>query len=193
MSLLADENSLAEGAFHGAFSKGTTAVTYIDIHPDNPLILPVTQLASQCYMQMFRNCTSLTRAPRFRVEGTAYRCCYNMLRQCSNLEDISGIELPAMTLSQDCYREMIRQCSKLKTSPVFPAKTLVQGCYQQMFSGSGVTTVVCLATDISAPDCLKQWMSGAQPKGTFYKAPGVNYSSDEHGILPGWTQVDYTE
>ncbi len=75
MSLLADEDNITESAFHGAFSKGSSkAVDYIDINPDEPLILPVTMLASKCYMQMFRNCTSLTRAPQFRVEGTAYRC-----------------------------------------------------------------------------------------------------------------------
>ena len=195
MSLLADENNLSESAFQGAFSKGSsTAVIYIDIHPDNPLILPVTTLAPKCYMQMFRNCTSLTRAPKFRVEGTAYRCCYNMLRQCSNLEDVSGIELPAMTLSEDCYREMVRQCSKLKTMPILPAKTLAKSCYQQLFSGSGVTTVICLATDISATDCLKQWMSGAQTKGTFYKAPEMtSFPSGDSGILSGWTVLNYTE
>ena len=194
MSLLADENNLTESAFHGAFSKGSgTAITYIDIHPDNPLILPVTTLAPKCYMQMFRNCTSLTRAPKFRVEGTAYRCCYNMLRQCSNLTDATDVELPAMTLSEDCYREMIRQCSKLKTMPILPAKTLVKGCYQQLFSGSGVTTVICLATDISATSCLENWMNSAQSKGTFYKAPGMTYPSGDSGIPDGWTQVDYTE
>ncbi|MBP5636445.1 MAG: hypothetical protein J6X25_02875 [Bacteroidales bacterium] len=194
MSLLASENTLSESAFQGAFSKGSnTPVTYIDIHPDNPLILPVTTLASKCYMQMFRNCTSLTRAPKFRVEGTAYRCCYNMLRQCTSLVDMSDVELPAQTLSEDCYREMIRQCSKLKTMPILPAQTLAKSCYQQLFSGSGVKTVICLATDISATDCLKEWMSGAQTSGTFYKAPNVTYPVGINGILEGWDIVDYTQ
>lgn len=194
MSLLADKDNLSESAFHGAFSKGSgTAVTYIDIHPDNPLIFPDNTLAPKCYMHMFRNCTSLTRAPQFRVEGTAYRCCYNMFRQCTNLTDISGVELPAMTLSQDCYRELLRQCSKVKTAPTLPAKTLVTECYRQMFSQSGVTTIICLATDISAAGCLNEWMSGVPSKGTFYKAPGVDYPSNQNGIPSGWTVVEYTE
>ena len=194
MSLLADKDNLSESAFHGAFSKGSgTPVKYIDIHPDNPLIFPDNTLAPKCYMQMFRNCTSLTRAPQFRVEGTAYRCCYNMFRQCTNLTDISGVELPAMTLSQDCYRELLRQCSKVKTAPTLPAKTLVTECYRQMFSNSGVTTIICLATDSSATSCLSEWMSGVPNKGTFYKAPGVVYPSGISGIPNGWTQVEYTE
>ena len=142
---------------------------------------------------MFRNCTSLTRAPQFRVEGTAFRCCYNMFRQCSNLVDVSGIELPAMTLTQDCYRELLRQCTKVKTAPILPAKTLVTECYRQMFSQSGVTTIICLATDISATRCLNEWMSGVPSKGTFYKAPGVDYPRDQSGIPSGWTVVEYTE
>lgn len=194
MSLLADKDNLSESAFHGAFSKGSNnAVTYIDIHPDNPLIFPDNTLAPKCYMHMFRNCTSLTRAPQFRVEGTAFRCCYNMFRQCSNLVDVSGIELPAMTLTQDCYRELLRQCTKVKTAPILPAKTLVTECYRQMFSQSGVTTIICLATDISATRCLNEWMSGVPSKGTFYKAPGVDYPRDQSGIPSGWTVVEYTE
>ena len=131
MSLLSDQENLSESAFQGAFSRGTTAVDYIDIDPGDPLILPVRNLAKRCYMRMFHNCTSLTTAPTFRVEGTAEKCCYNMFRKCSNLSDVSGIELPAMTLTLDCYRELLRECSKVKTSPVLPAKTLVKECYKQ--------------------------------------------------------------
>ena len=197
MSLLADKENLTESAFHGAFSKGGagggTQITYIDIDPDSPLILPATNLAPKCYAHMFRNCTSLTRTPEFRVESTAVRCCYNMFRYCTALVDASGVTLPAMTLSTDCYRELFRQCSKLKTIPVLPASTLVQECYRQMLSASGVTTVVCLATDISALRCLDEWMSGVPAKGTFYKAPGATFPSTAHGIPSGWTVVDYSE
>lgn len=197
MSLLADKENLTESAFHGAFSKGGagggTQITYIDIDPDSPLILPATNLAPKCYAHMFRNCTSLTRTPEFRVESTAVRCCYNMFRYCTALVDASGVTLPSMTLSTDCYRELFRQCSKLKTIPVLPASTLVQECYRQMLSASGVTTVVCLATDISALRCLDEWMSGVPAKGTFYKAPDATFPRTAHGIPSGWTVVDYSE
>ena len=195
MSLLSDQDNLTESAFQGAFSRGTTAVNYIDIDPDDPLILPVRNLAKRCYMRMFHNCTSLTTAPTFRVEGTAEKCCYNMFRKCSNLTDVSGIELPAMTLTLDCYRELIRECTKVKAAPVLPAKTLVQDCYRQMFSScSSLKTVVCLATDISAPGCITEWMSSGVPGGgTFYKAPGVTYPSGVSGILNNWTVVEITD
>ena len=199
MSLVGDAQELSESAFQGAFSKGGTAVTYIDIDPDSPLVLPVTNLAPQCYMQMFRNCTSLTRAPQFRVEGTAYRCCYNMFRQCSNLVDVGSIELPAQTLSEDCYRELFRQCSKLTSAPVLPATKLVTTCYQQMFSGcKALLSVACLATDISATDCTKDWMSEVTYNNTrtFYVASEEMmsvWSTGNSGIPSNWQVAVYSE
>lgn len=186
MTLLSDESNLSESAFQGAFSKGTTALTNIDIDPDSPLILPVTTLASKCYMQMFRNCTSLTRAPVFRAEVVNYRSCYNMFRGCSYLLSAEGIELPAMTLAVDCYRELFRDCTKLASAaPALPAPTLVQECYRQMFSNTKITSLICLATDISAKDCTNNWMSGVTNTNarTFYKAPTMSV-----GVTGGWTR-----
>ncbi len=197
MSLLSDEETLSVSAFQGAFSRGGTTITYIDIDPDVPLVLPVTEMADKCYMQMFRNCTSLTKAPEFRVEKTAYRCCYNMFRKCSGLKDVSLIELPAMTLSVDCYRELFRECSNLKTAaPMLPAPTLVQECYRQMFSSSKITSITCLATDISATDCLNEWVSSVPSGGIFYKSPDIEaskYPTGSHGIPSGWTVKNYGE
>ncbi len=206
MSLLADEENLSESAFQGAFSKGKTAIDYIDIHPDDPLILPVTTLASQCYMQMFRNCTSLTRAPQFRVETTAYRCCYNMFRDCKNLEDVSGIDLPAMILSQDCYRELFRSCEKITTSPDLPALDLKLGCYQQMFSDcKKLGYIKCLTkTNVNVKNSKNEylytnnWVTNAGSSvssKSFFKNPDNNswMQNNNSGIPSGWTVKDYTE
>ena len=191
MSLLSDEETLSVSAFQGAFSRGGTTITYIDIDPDTPLVLPVTEMADKCYMQMFRNCTSLTRTPEFRVEKTAYRCCYNMFRQCSNLTDVSGIELPAMELSIDCYRELFRQCTNLKGAvPELPAPTLVKECYRQMFANTKITSVTCLATNISAQDCTTAWMTDVpnSSTSTFYVASGMKsvWSRSNNGIPDKW-------
>lgn len=193
MSLLADKDNLVESAFQGAFSLGSsTAVDYIDIDPNNPLILPATALAEKCYMQMFRNCTSLTTAPKFRAETVAFRSCYNMFRQCSNLTNVSGIELPAMTLAQDCYRELFRACSNLTYTPVFPAAELVKTCYQQMLADcAALKSVVCLATNISASDCVLNWFQGVSDVGTFYCDPSMTTKWTSK-IKAGWTVTPYT-
>ena len=51
------------------------------------LLLPATELATNCYRQMFMGCTALTTAP----------------------------ELPAPTLVNNCYYQMFQNCSKLAT------------------------------------------------------------------------------
>ena len=150
MSLLsnAEDHSfrteLSKSAFQGAFSRGKekNTVTYIDIDSKDPLILPVTTLIEQCYMQMFRNCTSLTTAPKFTVQGTAKRCCYNMFRDCSGLSNVNLIDLPADKLTEDCYRELFRLCTSLTgvRSDLLPASTLAKACYQQMFNGCSALT-----------------------------------------------------
>jgi len=116
-----------------------------------------------------------------------------MFRKCSNLVNVGSIQLPAKTLTLDCYRELFRECSKLTTAPILPAPTLFQECYRQMFSSSGIKSIVCLATDISAKDCLNEWVSGVPSGGTFYTAPGKTnaFPSGAHGIPSGWKVEEY--
>ena len=176
MSLLKD-GTLVESAFQGAFSKGTTAISYIDIDPDSPLILPATSLVKQCYMQMFRNCTSLTKAPTFTVEQTAYRCCYNMFRQCSRLSNIQNILLPAEIMSEDCYRELFRQCTSLTEvdANLLPASTLAKACYQQMFNGcTGLTNTPNLPATVLAESCYDTMFSACSK---IEKAPKLSAST----------------
>lgn len=44
------------------------------------------------------------------------------------------IELPAMTLSPSCYRNMFYGCSKLTRAPKLPARILTEACYASMFA-----------------------------------------------------------
>jgi hypothetical protein len=47
-----------------------------------------------------------------------------------------------------------------------------------------------LATDISASNCLDNWVSGVASSGNFYKKSGVTIPSGVSGIPSGWTVVD---
>ncbi|MBP5389697.1 MAG: hypothetical protein J6Y27_05065 [Bacteroidales bacterium] len=224
MSLLDNKDYLVESAFQGTFSKGSgngNRVTYIDIAENDPLILPVTTLADKCYMQMFRNCTSLTHAPTFTVNTAAFRCCYNMFRDCSGLSDVSTISLPAVTMYVDCYREMFRLCSSLTSvdSELLPATTLATSCYQQMFQSSGITTapnlpatalvascysemfrycaslnyIKCLAQNgINSSNSTSNWVGDVSESGTFVKYSGVSWPTNGNGIPSGWTVQEAT-
>ena len=157
MSLLADKENIVPSAFHGTFSKGNTEIQYIDIDPDADLILPDTSLEDYCYMQMFRYCTSLKKAPKFRVESVGIRSCYNMLRN-TRITNVDNIELPALELAEDCYRELFRQTS-ITVSPSLPATTLAKSCYQQMFAGSTIIEAPLLPATTLAESCYQQMFS----------------------------------
>jgi hypothetical protein len=113
---------------------------------------------------MFRNCTSLTTAP----------------------------ELPATMLASNCYNGMFYDCTSLTSAPELPAPELARCCYYFMFYGcSNLNYIKCLATDISATDCTKNWVNGVSSTGTFVKHPDVNsWAVGNSGIPSGWTVVD---
>ena len=113
---------------------------------------------------MFYGCTSLTTAP----------------------------ELPATTLANNCYESMFRGCIKLTSAPVLPATTLVYWCYNNMFRDcKNLNYIKCLATDISATDCIYNWVDGVASTGTFVKNPNMtSWPTGVNGIPTGWTVQD---
>lgn len=127
------------------------------------LILPATTMAKYCYAGMFYNCGDLTSAP----------------------------ELPATTLAKGCYKSMFYDCTSLTTAPELPSATLTQQCYQNMFNGcNNLNYIKCLATNISEPDCTRDWVDGvaATATGTFVKAASMsNWTTGASGIPNNWT------
>lgn len=258
MSLLDDDNdtstlddddgvsTIAANAFSGAFSKGTTAIAYIDIHPTKPLILPATVLGDKCYKNMFRFCTNLTRIPALPATTVSVDCYRGMFRQCTNLQSVSlvleapnladdcyremfrgctkltsvntgmlpamnlaprcyqqmfsdckfttGPALPATELQEGCYNEMFSRCTNLTTAPELPAETLVKQCYIIMFDGcTSLNYIKCLATNISASECTKNWVRSVQTTaGTFVKNANMSgWTTGVNGIPTNWTVEEY--
>lgn len=67
-----------------------------------------------CFGWLFLNCTSLTSAPELPATTITNNCYYSMFNWCTNLETLP--ELPATTLNNYCYNSMFRNCSKIKLS-----------------------------------------------------------------------------
>lgn len=167
MSLLNDKENISESAFQGTFSKGNTAVTYIDINPSDPLILPDMTLAANCYSQMFMKCTGLTSIPDNLLPATslAASCYSQMFMNCTGLTSIPTTLLPATDLSSavSCYSQMFKGCTSLTTLPValLPATTLSESCYESMYEGcTALTTASSILPQISTVEnsaCLKMF------------------------------------
>ena len=149
--------------------------------------LPATTLAEACYSDMFYGCTSLTTAPELPATTLANICYSGMFMGCTSLTTVP--ELPATTLGTMCYKSMFAGCTSLTTAPVLPATALNLMCYSGMFGGcTNLNYIKCLATDISAFNCTKNWVSGVASTGTFVKnANMTSWTTGTNGIPTGWT------
>ena len=155
-----------------------------------PAILPATTLASDCYRAMFANCNRLTTAPALPATTLANSCYNGMFSNCSRLT--TAPELPATTLATQCYYNMFSNCSRLTTAPELPATTLTAWCYRGMFSDcTSLSEITMLATDISADNCLTNWVSNVAVTGTFYKnSLMTTLPTGDSGIPIGWIVND---
>ena len=86
---------------------------------------------------------------------------------------------------------MFNGCKGIEKAPELPAPTLVKDCYQEMFAGcSKLKYVKCLATDISAENCTKNWLTNAGTEATGEKVLEtlipMEPDSDD-GVPSSWT------
>lgn len=136
--------------------------SHLKLDDSKPLRLPATQLSKYCYGYMFTSCTGLNTLPQLPATQLAERCYEVMFWKCSGLTAIPEDYLPATQLSIGCYASMFYECSNLTTAPTLPAATLAERCYKSMFCQCPkLNSVTCLATDISASECLAYWLTDA--------------------------------
>lgn len=109
-----------------------------------------------------------------------------------NLISAENLVLP-ITLSNRSFYKMFYDCEHLIKAPVLSASTLADSCYELMFSQClRLTNITCLATDISATDCTKEWVDGLPSNGTFVKAASMNdWTIGINGIPSGWNVINH--
>ena len=102
------------------------------------------------------------------------------------------LNLPATTLSKRCYWRMFADCSGMTVAPELPAATLTEDCYGWMFVDcTNLSSVTCLATDITALRCTNMWLWHVSGTGTFTTRTGTGWTtSNLEGIPTGWNRVD---
>lgn len=153
------------------------------------LILPAIILTEECYSSMFWHCSSLITSPKKLPAVTLTRVCYQaMFSGCTSLVNVP--ELPATTLYSGCYMEMFSGCTSLIKAPELPATTLISQCYQSMFNGcTSLSYIKCLATDISATNCITNWVQNVAATGTFIMniQAQAGWTYGNSGIPSGWS------
>lgn len=140
------------------------------------------------------NLMSLVYGDNFVGETTLVN--YNNFRtffqNCTGLTSAKNLIIPATTLTNSCYDTMFKNCTSLVTAPELPATTLANYCYYEMFRGcTSLNYIKCLATNISATNCLDNWVRDVASSGTFVKTTSMTgWETGYSGIPSGWTVVE---
>ena len=94
-----------------------------------------TLTAAYALYYLFNNNSHLVNHPSKTLELPATtltaNCYYGLFMNCTNLTKAPA--LPATTLTNRCYNSMFNGCTSLTTAPALPATTLADSCYHAMF------------------------------------------------------------
>lgn len=172
-----DKTISASQALKGIFQGAVKMIN----HPTKRIVLPATNVSSNCYEEMFIGCTGLKTAPDLPATSLSLRCYKKMFFNCTGLTKAPDV-LPATILASECYENMFGGCTSLTKAPVLPDATLVDGCYGWMFSGcSSLNYVKCLVKDLTVGNgSLNSWLNGVSSTGTFVKASTSNWDNSAY-------------
>ena len=220
-SLLNYPATLPVNAFRSAFSYGNTvdgndgldkekniaavsnAVNWVDIDPSDPLILPAST-NTNCYVEMFMNCTSLTWAPDLPATDLADKCYFRMFYGCSKLTSIptlpSVVNWKGTSGRQRYCFQMFQYCTGIEslTEPLFGGTTtLARGCFEDMFAHcTGLTSVIqgLLPATTLAEDCYRGMFQDTR----FERAPDLlvgtlSWNNCYRWMFNGCTNLKYVK
>ena len=144
-------------------------------------------MSSGLFQYLFYNCSTIVDASRLELPAmTLAEDCYRyMFSGCTSL--IEAPELPATTLAEDCYTNMFEGCTSLTTARELPATTLATGCYERMFYGC---TSLIEAPELPATTLAKScyyYMFSRCNKLSFIKMLATDISANT--CLYGWVYV----
>ena len=187
VSVYSVNSSLGGGSAVAATRARTRAVDdgakYINIRPSMK-----TEIFGNV-MSLLKGKDNLEGANAIEANNAFYGLFAGAEKLVNNTERL--LVLPATTLTEGCYDNMFSGCKGIEKAPELPAPKLEKGCYQEMFYDcSKLNSVKCLATDISAEGCTKDWLGKAGTEATGEKVletlvPMPANSGD--GVPDGWT------
>ena len=145
--------------------------------------LPATTLAGSCYEDMFFDCRSLTKAPELPSTALANNCYNGMFYDCTALAEAP--ELPSTTLAEGCYQYMFSGCTALAEAPALPATSLANICYKGMFYGcTALAKAPELPSTTLANNCYESMFNGCSSLNEVRCKISSSYSSSD---IPTYT------
>ena len=160
-AVTADAISVVKGDKIAFYGKGTDISSYFTINGD---ILTNTSIAGgTAEVKAYGNIMSLVDETGFATNTklTAEQAFLWLFGANTTLTDASELQLPATTLTAECYESMFYGCTSLTTAPALPATTLTQYCYSSMFNGcASLTTAPELPATTLAKSCYNDMFDG---------------------------------
>lgn len=156
--------------------------------------LPAQILKDWCYAYLFYGCKLLQNAPELPSITLQNHCYCYMFGNCISLQNAP--KLPSIVLAESCYAYMFYNCISLKTAPELWGVTLTPACYTGMFKGCyKLNYIKCLARDLSASNCLYNWVDDVAPIGTFIKWQNIVWPENStSGIPKDWeSHIEFEE
>lgn len=148
---------------------------------------PSFEISKKCKLSGL--CASILYGDKVSKDSVPYDFCFrDLFNNCTTIVEVDNI-LPATTLAGYCYYRMFAGCTSLVNAPELPATTLAGSCYYRMFYGcTNLNYIKMLATDISASNCLTNWVDGVASSGTFVKNKNATWNvTGDSGVPSGWT------
>lgn len=118
---------------------------------------------------LFQDCSLLTSAPDLPATTLTVNCYHSMFKGCVRLTEAP--DLPATNLAEYCYISMFEGCEELTKAPELPAPNLSRYCYYSMFKNcESLTTAPELPANQLAENCYGNMFEGC---GALTEAPAL--------------------
>ena len=146
------------------------------------------------FYKLFKDCTSLTKAPALPATTLTQSCYKYMFNGCTSLTKAPA--LPATSLAETCYHGMFLGCTSLTEVPILQATRLGTRCYWIMFSGcSSLNEVHCYIPSSYSTEYVSAhadgWLEGVASTGTFYTNADADWPLGSiSGIPENWTRIN---
>ena len=147
------------------------------------------------FSHLFGNCTTLQNVKNLILPATtlAYACYEGMFYDCTSLTTAPS-ELPATALATECYFYMFHGCTSLTTTPKLSATTLARRCYDNMFDGcTSLTTGPALPATTLADSCYTYMFYGCTSLETAPELPATTLADSCYSnMFEGCTSLTTT-
>ncbi len=88
-----------------------------------------------CFYRLFMECNALSHTPELPATTLTKDCYREMFYSCLSLIEVDSNLLPVKQMTEGCYRGMFKYCMQLYNTPNLPSRKLAPYCYAEMFEG----------------------------------------------------------